>query len=69
MSGAGGFCTLPTAAENDRIPSMAEVEGMSATTTRKRWLATLRGSALLLALAALMVLLTGLGAVVLQRAG
>jgi hypothetical protein len=48
---------------------MAEVEGMSATTTRKRWLATLRGSALLLALAALMVLLTGLGAVVLQRAG
>jgi hypothetical protein len=69
MSVAGGFCTLPTAAENDRIPSMAEVEGMSATTTRKRWLATLRGSALLLALAALMVLLTGLGAVVLQRAG
>ncbi|HEY2702791.1 MAG TPA: hypothetical protein VGL20_03785 [Candidatus Dormibacteraeota bacterium] len=42
---------------------------MSATTTRKRWLATVRSSAALLALAALMVLLTGLGAVVLQRAG
>jgi hypothetical protein len=66
---AGGFCPLPAAAENGLIPSTAEVEGMSATTTRKRWLATLRGSALLLALAALMVLLTGLGAVVLQRAG
>jgi hypothetical protein len=42
---------------------------VSATATRKRWLATLRGSAVLLALAALMVVLTGLGAVVLQRAG
>jgi hypothetical protein len=49
-------------------PSKVEVEGVSATTTRKRWLATLRGSALLLALAALMVTLTGLGAVVLQHA-
>jgi hypothetical protein len=49
-------------------PSKVEVEDMSATTTRKRWLATLRGSALLLALAALMVGLTGLGAVVLQSA-
>jgi hypothetical protein len=53
----------------DPFPSTAEVDGMSATTTRKRWLATLRSSAVLLALAALMVLLTGLGAVVLQRAG
>ncbi len=32
-------------------------------------MATLRGGAALLALAAVMVLLTGLGAVVLQRAG
>jgi hypothetical protein len=50
-------------------PSKVEVEGVSATTTRKRWLATLRGSAVLLALAAVMVTLTGLGAVVLQHAG
>jgi hypothetical protein len=49
-------------------PTTAEVDGMSTTTTRNHWMATLRSSALLLALAALMILLTGLGAIVLQHA-
>ena len=38
------------------------------TTTRHQVAATLRGSALLLALALVMIVLTGLGAVVLQHA-
>ncbi len=42
---------------------------MSATTTRRRFLATLRGSAVLLALAAVMVVLTGLGTLLLPHAG
>jgi hypothetical protein len=37
---------------------LAEVEGVSATTTRHRWVATLRGGALLIALAAVMIVLT-----------
>jgi hypothetical protein len=45
---------------------MAEVEGVSAR-TRNHWVATVRGSALLLALAAVMFILTAVGSLVLQH--
>jgi hypothetical protein len=45
---------------------MAEVDGVSAR-TRNQWVGTVCGSALLLALAALMIILTAVGSQLLQH--
>jgi hypothetical protein len=61
---AGGNCPQPGASASPsalrewrHAHPLAEVEGVSAT-TRHRWVATLRGGALLIALAAVMIVLT-----------
>jgi hypothetical protein len=48
---------LPGSENGGQAHPLAEVEGVSAT-TRHRWVATLRGGALLVALATVMIVLT-----------
>jgi hypothetical protein len=67
MSAAGGFCPPFCDVENELRGPIDGGGGRMSARTRSQWVATVRGSVLLVALAALMIILTAVGSLVLQH--